>query len=115
MSLAFRVMGSVGSTFSADPRDPGVGRGRQGSAFRDGQKDDLLKDFFCFIVTISKVSSNWVVSVVVSSVAKHLTEICPWLQISTFHGESLLVPPKSRKVYSCIYIFKGKFGPNGRG
>ena len=36
VSLAFRVMGSVGSTFSADPRDPKVGRGRQGSAFRDG-------------------------------------------------------------------------------
>ena len=28
-SLAFKVLGSSGSTFSAVPHDPGVGRGRQ--------------------------------------------------------------------------------------
>ena len=34
LGSTIRVMGSLGSPFSADPADPGVGKGRQGSRFR---------------------------------------------------------------------------------
>ena len=49
-----RVMGSLGSTFSADPCDPGVGKGRQGSRFRY----DLMNLYFftCFIGRLEKVT-----------------------------------------------------------
>ena len=37
LGSSFRVMGSLGSPFSAAPADPGVGKGRQGSRFRNGR------------------------------------------------------------------------------
>ena len=41
LGSTFRVLGSLGSPFSADPCDPGVGKGRQGSTFRDDLEINL--------------------------------------------------------------------------
>ena len=54
LGLAFRFTGSAGSTFSAAP---GVGKGRQRSAIRDGLKS-FYKSNIQFINSVFRFSSK---------------------------------------------------------
>ena len=54
LGLAFRFTGAAGSTFSATPAAPRVGKGRQRSAIRDG----LIKGTptFSFVVVVENIN-----------------------------------------------------------